>query len=193
MEEDKVNNINKEYLSLRADNSKRNLKKGSSNRKISSGILKRRTMKSHTLIEKERITKSSKSIIWDNKSIDEQKNSRKEHHLDKEKLKQSKSKFSNNITYNEDDVYMKELNKVNQINDEFIQKVIKALSGKEKYMKRIKSCLTFGKFQRRCDLSEFYEVTEKENMFDESLGKEQKLTLQNTLYNKISKGVIEIY
>ena len=76
---------------------------------------------------------------------------------------------------------------------DIIQKVIKALSGNNQNVKRIHSCLTFGKFQRKYDMKEFYQVTDMENMFDESLGQEQKLTLQNTLYNKICKDVIEIY
>ncbi len=182
---------NKEYLNLDINNSKKNIKKVSSKRKISSGILK--STKSNISTEKERIPKSSNCITWDNNAINEQQNYRKKHPLDKTKLKNSKSKFSNNIIYNEEDVYMKGLNKVNQLNDEFIQKVIKALSGNNKNVKRIRSCLTFGKFQRQYDMREFYQVTDMENIFDESLGQEQKLTLQNTLYNKICKDVIEIY
>ena len=48
-------------------------KKLSINRKISNGILKRKNIRSNTLREKNNSFKSSNSIKWDNKSIDEQK------------------------------------------------------------------------------------------------------------------------
>ena len=56
-------------------------------------------------------------------------------------------------------------------------------------MKRNNSCLNIGKHLRKLNLKEFYRITEKEKIFDESLGEEQKLTLKNTLFNKINKAV----
>ena len=189
------NNINNEEENQKSNlnEPKKNNRKMSSSRKVlASGILKRKTKKSHTLIEREGIVKSSNSIKWDNKAIDEQKNYRKKHPMDKEKLKKSKSKFSNSIPHNEEDVYTKELEKVNKLNknDDVFSKVINALNdGKLKKVKRNNSCFAFGKFQRKFNMREFYQATEKEKIFDESLGQEQKLTLQNTLYNKMLKDV----
>ena len=178
-----------ECRNLGVNPSKKNVKKSPSNRKISCGILKGRKNRANTFKQKERIFKSSNCIKWDNKSINEQKDYRKKHPMDKEKLKESKSKFSNSTIYSDDDVYMKGLNKVNQLNDddEIIFKVLMSLGYKKQSMKKIKSCLTLGKYHWKYVMREFYQITEKEKIFDESLGKEQKLTLQNTLYNKIIK------
>ena len=168
-------------------------KKNTSKEKPSNGILKRRAKKAHTIKAKERIIKSSKTLTWDNKAINEQINYRKNHPMNKEKLKDSKSKFSNSVEDNDEDDYSKGLKKVNQLNknDTIIYKVILALYGQLKEIKRNKSCVTFGKFQRKIDMNEFYNATEKEQFFDQSLGNEQKITLLNTLFNKIRKEVVE--
>ena len=186
--EQKINN-EVEYRNLGVNPSKKNSKISPSNRKISVGILKGKTNRAKTFKQKERMFNSSNSIKWDNKSIKEQKDYRKKHPMDKEKLKESKSKFTNTVIYSDDDVDMKGLNKVNQLNDgdEIIFKVLMSLGYNKKSMKKIKSCLTLGKYHWKIEMREFYEITEKEKIFDESLGKEQKLTLQNTLYNKIIK------
>ena len=168
-------------------------KKNTSKEKPSNGILKRRAKKDHTIKAKERIIKSSKTLTWDNKAINEQINYRKNHPMNKEKLKDSKSKFSNSVEDNDEDDYSKGLKKVNQLNknDTIIYKVILALYGQLKEIKRNNSCVTFGKFQRTIDMNEFYNATEKEKFFDQSLGNEQKITLLNTLFNKIRKEVVE--
>ena len=170
------------------------IRKVNSERKLTSGILKRQKIrKASHFINRENRIKSS-GIKWDNKTIEEQKDYRKNHPLDKEKLKNSISKYTNPIIDN-NDVYMKALNKVNQINDndELICKIFNALnekkSGKKKCMKRNRSCLLIGKYKRMLDLKQFYSITEKEKIFDENLEEEQKLTLQITLYNKINKNV----
>ena len=115
--------------------------------------------------------------------------------MDKEKLKDSKSKFYNSVMYKDEDVYMKGLNKVYQLNnkDELIDKVIMALSDKQSSIKRNNSCFSFGKFQRKAYMRDFYNITEKEKIFDDNLEEEQKLTLKNTLFNKIRKDVLENY
>ena len=120
-------------------------------------------------------------------------NYRKNHPMNKEKLKYSKSKFANALVENDEDNYSKGLKKVNQLNknDGFIYKVISALYGQLKSIKRNKSCVTFGKFQRKIDMTEFYNTTEKEKFFGDDLEDEQKITLSNTLFNKIRKEVIE--
>ena len=172
---------------------KKNIKKTSTKWKNSNGILKCREKRSNTFKLSNRISISTKSIKWDNKSINEQNDYRKKNPINKEKLKESKSKFANTVESNNDeDVYMKGLNKVNQLNknDDIIYKVIMALSDQKLKMKKIKSCLTFGKFERKHEMMEFYHATEIEKIFDESLGKEEKLTLQNTLYNKIRNEII---
>ena len=192
--ETKINN-ERGYIDLGLPNPKKGSKKFSSTRKISNGILKRRKNKSNTLLQKERVFKSSNSIKWDNKSINEQRIYRKNHPMDKERLKDSKSKFYNSAMYKDEDVYMKGLNKVNQLNnkDEIIDKVIMALSDKQSSMKRNNSCFSFGKFQRNVYMRDFYNITEKEKIFDDNLEEEQKLTLKNTLFNKIRKDVLENY
>ena len=192
--EAKINN-EREYIDLGLPNPKKGSKKFYSTRKISNGILKRRKNKSNTLLQKERVFKSSNSIKWDNKSINEQRIYRKNHPMDKERLKDSKSKFYNSAMYKDEDVYMKGLNKVNQLNnkDEIIDKVIMALSDKQSSMKRNNSCFSFGKFQRNVYMRDFYNITEKEKIFDDNLEEEQKLTLKNTLFNKIRKDVLENY
>ena len=183
----KINN-EQEYKNLGIKSQKKDIKKSSSNRKISCGILKQRN-RANTFRGNERIYRSSTSIKWDNKSINDQKDYRRKHPMDKEKLKASKSKFSSSDIYSDEDVYMKGLRKVNQLNnnDEIIFKVIMSLNDKQKALKRNRSCLTLGKFLWKIEMRDFYQITEKEKIFDESLGKEQKLTLQNTLYNKIIK------
>ena len=174
--EAKINN-EREYIDLGLPNPKKGSKKFYSTRKISNGILKRRKNKSNTLLQKERVFKSSNSIKWDNKSINEQRIYRKNHPMDKERLKDSKSKFYNSTMYKDEDVYMKGLNKVNQLNnkDEIIDKVIMALSDKQSSMKRNNSCFSFGKFQRNVYMRDFYNITEKEKIFDDNLEEEQKL------------------
>ena len=195
--------IEDEYKKLGCDNkeinnSKKSIRKVNSDRKISCSILKReRTRKASNFIKEKIKGKSNSGIKWDNKSINEQIDYRKNHPLDKEKLKNSISKFTNSMSSNgndEDDAYFKALNKVYQINvnDELINKVINSLNDNnnlEKCLKRNKSCLIIGECKHKFNLKNFYYITEKEKMFDDSLGEEQKLTLQNTLYNKISKEV----
>ena len=177
-------NIEDEYKKLgvvnkEINNSKKNIRKVNSDRKISCSILKReRTRKASNFIKE----KTNSGIKWDNKSINEQKDYRKNHPLDKEKLKNSISKFSNSMSNNdEDDAYFKALNKVYQINvnDDLINKVINSLNDKnnlEKCLKRNRSCLIIGECHHKFNLKHFYYITEKEKMFDDSLGEEQKLT-----------------
>ena len=102
-------------------------KKNTSKDKPSNGILKRSERRAHTLKGNERIIKSSNSITWDNKAINEQIKYRKNHPMNKEKLKDSKSKFTNALVENDEDDYSKGLKKVNQLNknDSIIYKVIK--------------------------------------------------------------------
>ena len=195
MDDDQLN-IKNEYskLGYNQNINSHHIRKVNSERKLTSGILKRQKIrKASHFINRENRVKST-GIKWDNKTIEEQKDYRKNHPLDKEKLKNSISKYTNPIIDN-NDVYMKALNKVNQINDndELICKIFNALnekkSGKKNYMKRNRSCLLIGKYKRMLDLKQFYSITEKEKIFDENLEEEQKLTLQNTLYNKINKNV----
>jgi hypothetical protein len=157
------------------------------------GILKRRQNKrkiSHFIPKQQKETNNI-GIKWDDKTIEEQKDYRKKHPLDKEKLKNSISRYASIDDNN--DIYIQGLNKVNQINsnDEIINKIFNALneSSKKKYLKRNKSCLMLGRFKRKLNLKNFYKITEKEGIFDENLEDEQKLTLQNTLFNKINNNL----
>ena len=194
MEEDQIN-IDDEYkkLGYKDNNSNTNIRKINSERKLTSGILKReRSRKVSSFAKKDNQLNNSNSIKWDNLSINEQKDYRKNHPLDKEKLKNSISKYNSSVIDN-GDVYVKGLNKVNEINpnDEIISKIFYYLNENKnkKCMKRNNSCLNIGKHKRKLNLKEFYRITEKEKIFDESLGEEQKLTLKNTLFNKINKAV----
>ena len=196
MEENHIN-FKDEYKKLgykENNNSNFCFRKIKSERKLTSGILKRKTRKQSHFVQKEKGFNSS--IKWDDKIIEEQKEYRKNHPLDKEKFKNSIAKYASSVVDN-NDVYIKGLNKVNQINtnDELFCKIYNALSdnisGRTKILKRNRSCLTIGKYKKIFNLQTFYNLTEKEKIFDESLGEEQKLTLQNTLYNKINKNVGE--
>ena len=189
-------NMDDEYqkLSYQNDNnSNHHIRKINSERKLTCGILKRRQNKrkiSHFIPKQQKETNNI-GIKWDDKTIEEQKDYRKKHPLDKEKLKNSISRYASIDDNN--DIYIQGLNKVNQINsnDGIINKIFNALneSSKKKYLKRNKSCLMLGRFKRKLNLKNFYKITEKEGIFDENLEDEQKLTLQNTLFNKINNNL----
>ena len=194
-------NIEDEYKALKNEdnNSDHTIRKVNSEKKITNGILKKeRTRKASNFCKKDKQTQNNininnnNSVKWDNSSINEQKDYRKNHPLDKEKLKESQSKYASVL--DNGDVYMKGLNKVNEINpnDEVICKILNSLkvnSHKNKCMKRHKSSLIIGKYRKVFNLNEFYRITENEKIFDESLGEEQKLTLKNTLFNKINQTI----
>ena len=189
-------NMDDEYqkLSYQNDNnSNHHIRKINSERKLTCGILKRRQNKrkiSHFIPKQQKETNNI-GIKWDDKTIEEQKDYRKKHPLDKEKLKNSISRYASIDDNN--DIYIQGLNKVNQINsnDEIINKIFNSLneSSKKKNLKRNKSCLALGRFKRKLNLKNFYKITEKEGIFDENLEDEQKLTLQNTLFNKINNNL----
>ena len=189
-------NMDDEYQKLayqNNNNSNHHIRKINSERKLTCGILKRRQNKrkiSHFVPKQQKETNNI-GIKWDDKTIEEQKDYRKKHPLDKEKLKNSISRYASIDDNN--DIYIQGLNKVNQINsnDEIINKIFNALneSSKKKYLKRNKSCLMLGRFKRKLNLKNFYKITEKEGIFDENLEDEQKLTLQNTLFNKINNNL----
>ena len=192
-------NIEDEYKALKNEDSGHTIRKVNSEKKITNGILKKeRTRKASNFCKKDKQTQNNininnnNSVKWDNSSINEQKDYRKNHPLDKEKLKGSQSKYASVL--DNGDVYMKGLNKVNEINpnDEVICKILNSLkvnSHKNKCMKRHKSSLIIGKYRKVFNLNEFYRITENEKIFDESLGEEQKLTLKNTLFNKINQTI----
>jgi hypothetical protein len=192
-------NIEEEYDQLKPkdNNSNHRMRKVNSEKKMINGILKReRTRKTSNFCknDKEKQTKTNNGIKWDDLSIKEQNDYRKNHPLDKEKLKGSLSRYTSSVIVNDDDVYIKGLNKVNQINpnDEIINRILDALKVNtviKKDLKRNKSCLMIGKYRKVFNLKQFYLITEKEKIFDESLGEEQKLTLKNTLFNKINTRV----
>ena len=194
MAEEQQINIDDEYKKLGYNGGKCNMRKINSERKLTSGILKRKKPRKISQFGPREKVERTSSITWDDKSIEEQKDYRKNHPIDKEKLKNSISKYSTSVI-DKDDEYRKGLNKVNEINanNELINKIFNVLnentgiSTKKKCLKRNKSCLTIGKHKKVFSLQDFYNMTEKEKIFDESLGEEQKLTLQNTLYNKMKK------
>ena len=191
-------NIEDEYKKLANNNDKKvysneNIVKVNSGRKLTCGILKRSKTKKHSPIKDRKKSGCciSNSIKWDNAVINEQENYRKSHPLDKNKLKESKAKYFLNAIIDKDDEYMKGLNKVNQMNpnDALITKIFNALN-ENIVIKRNKSCFDLRKNKNLNKMRNFYKITEREKIFDDSLGDEQKLTLKNTLFNKMAKEVI---
>jgi len=201
MEEDLDLNNKDEYKKLAykgkkkaADNNIGEVRKVNSERKLTSGILKRGRGRKHSNLAEKKKGSINSSITWDDKTIDQQKDYRKNHPVNKDKLKESKAKYCSNTMIDKDDEYMKALNKVNQINanDEIITKIFNVLNEdkfEEKSLKRNKSCFNLSKQKNLLRMKSFYNITEKEKIFGENLEEEQKLTLQNTLFNKINKDV----
>ena len=193
MEENNHINIDDEYKKLGHKGNTCGMRKINSERKLTSGILKhKKSRKQSHFIQKEKIENTS-GIKWDDKSIEKQKDYRKNHPVDKEKFKNSIAKYASSVI-DKDDIYVKELNKVNEMNanDEIISIIFNLINDsntKNINLKRNKSCLTIGKHKKALSLQDLYDMTEKEKIFDDSLGEEQKLTLINTLYNKIKKEV----
>ena len=193
MEENNHINIDDEYKKLGHKGNTCGMRKINSERKLTSGILKhKKSRKQSHFIQKEKIENTS-GIKWDDKSIEKQKDYRKNHPVDKEKFKNSIAKYASSVI-DKDDIYVKELNKVNEMNanDEIISIIFNLINDsntKSINLKRNKSCLTIGKHKKFLSLQDLYDMTEKEKIFDDSLGQEQKLTLINTLYNKIKKEV----
>jgi hypothetical protein len=145
------------------------------------------------------IPKNDKSlgIKWDNKAIDEQNAYRMRHRLSnvqRHKMKSlSRTKYNSAVIGVEDDEYLKNLIKVNQItvSDELIKNVIKILN-EPKEVKKVRNHSTQLKVPFTFNLQSKAIRSAAENMhvFDDILDYETKITLQNTIINKFHKEVL---
>ena len=163
-----------------------------------------KSKKLNTILKKEsRATsgflKSEKSlgIKWDNKAIDEQNAYRKIHRLSnvqRHKMKSlSRTKYNSAVIGVEDDEYLKNLIKVNQITvtDDLIKNIIKILN-EPKELKKVRNNSTKLKFPTKFDFNSqaIRSAAENIHVFDDVTDYETKITLQNTIINKFHKEVL---
>ena len=136
-------------------------------------------------------------IIWDNKAIDEQKSYRIKHRLSnmqRHKMKSlSRTKYNSAVIGVEDDEYLKNLIKVNQITltDELIKNITNLLN-EPKEFKKVRNNSTHIKIPNTFDLNSkaIRDASENMHVFEGVLDNESKITLQNTIINKFHKEVL---
>ena len=136
-------------------------------------------------------------IIWDNKAIDEQKSYRIKHRLSnmqRHKMKSlSRTKYNSAVIGVEDDEYLKNLIKVNQITltDELIKNITNLLN-EPKEFKKVRNNSTNIKIPNTFDLNSkaIRDASENMHVFEGVLDDESKITLQNTIINKFHKEVL---
>ena len=165
---------------------------------------KLKSKKLKTILKKEShnffsIRKNEKNIgiQWDDKAIDEQTAYRKGHLLStvqRHKMKSnSQTKYNPAVIGIEDDEYLKNLIKVNQITvtDEIIKNIIK-LFNEPKEFKKVRNNSTRLKLPFKFDFHSKIIRTATENIhdFDNILDLESKITLKNTIINKFHKEVL---
>ncbi len=165
---------------------------------------KNKNKKLNTILKKESrvyfgIPKSQKGlgIKWDNKAIDEQNAYRQRHRLStvqRHKMKSvSQTKYNSAVIGVEDDDYLKNLIKVNQIKvtDELIKNIIKILNEPKEY-KKVRNNSTRLKTPFKFDFhsNAIKSAAKHINVFDGELDLESKITLQNTIINKFHKEVL---
>ena len=170
----------------------------------SNKIKKAKSKKLNTILKKESrvysgIPKNEKGlgIKWDNKAIDEQNAYRKVHRLSnaqRHKMKSlSRTKYNSAVIGVEDDEYLKNLIKVNQItvSDDLIKNIIKILNEPKEY-KKVRNHSTHLKpaFKPDFNTEAIRSAAENMHVFDDVLDYETKITLQNTIINKFHKEVL---
>ena len=140
----------------------------------------------------------SLGIKWDIKAIDEQNDYRKKHRLSNAQLYKIKSlsrtKFNSNVIGEDDDQYLKNLIKVNEIKvtDELIKNIIKKLQRpKEDKISRNHSTILKTPYKFELYSNSNSSSTDNLDVFDDILDDEKKITLQNTIINKFHKEVLE--
>lgn len=139
-------------------------------------------------------------IQWDNKSIDEQNEYRSRHRLSnaqKYKMKSlSRTKYNSAVIgAEEDDEYLKNLIKVNQITvtDDLIKNIIKLLNEPNDFKKtRTKSSYLKTPYNFNLNAQVIRSARENLHAFDNVLDYERKLTLKNTVINKFHKEVLGV-
>ena len=170
----------------------------------SNKIKKVKSKKINTILKKESrvfsgFQKQEKGlgIKWDNKAIDEQNAYRKNHRLSnvqRHKMKSlSRTKYNSAVIGVENDEYLRNLIKVNQITvtDDLIKNIIKVLNEPNEFKKN-RTHSTRLKDPYKFDNNYKVIRTAAENMpvFDDVLDYETKITLKNTIINKFHKEVL---
>lgn len=141
-----------------------------------------------------KLLKKKKTVSLKMSKIDQEEEEKNKHSAKEEK----EIKIKSQAVYNKnddkiDDIYLKNLNKVNKIkaNDDFIVTVLKALEltegSKAKFMKQRSSAMAIG--GNRLHLQAVDAIATKTKVFDEGLDDTSKLTLENTILNKFQKEV----
>ena len=137
-------------------------------------------------LENDEKIQNKSSIIWDNKTIDEQYLDRKLH--PRIKIDEPKTPYPDG---DDNDVYQEGMNKLNEIKptEELLNDVVNSL--KENNEEKKKNLKTH-ELKKKAYGNEFTEAlkfyNEHKDKFDE-LNCERKITLQNTLINKFHKEV----
>lgn len=130
--------------------------------------------------------KNSNSIKWDNQVIDEQNEHKKENKDIKKMKSQSLTKYLN--YKDEEDLYTKNLNKLNELkfSDECMKNMMDSLKkpnelncGEQKYKELIDHKNEVEKILSKDEI----------NVFDDNLDYESKITLKNTLLNKFHREI----
>ena len=163
---------------------------------------KKKTKKLNTILKKDsRYFNSSPNqrknsgVHWDNKAIEEQKEYRRRYTLtqvQRNRLKSlSQTKYTSAVKGAEDDEYLKNLIRVNQIkvNDELIKNIIKLFNEPERLNLRAQSSNVL--VPSTLDINKKLSDNDDILNFDNVLDKESKITLQNTIINKFHKEVLE--
>ena len=182
---------------------KKSIDLSSPNNEINNKMKKTKSRKLSTILKKESrvylgLNKKGKKvgIQWDDKAIDEQNAYRKRHRLStvqRHKMKSnSQTKYNPAVIGFEDDEYLRNLLKVNQITvtDELIKNIIK-LFNEPKEFKKVRTNSTHIKAPFKFDFQSkiIQSSHEKIKAFDD-LDLESKITLQNTIINKFHKEVL---
>ena len=185
-----------------ATKAKKSFEISPSNNESNNKNKKTKSKKLNTILKKESrvigIPKQDKNIgiKWDNKAINEQNEYRMRHRLSnvqKNKMKSlSRTKYNSAVIGVENDEYLKNLIKVNQINvtDDLIKNIIKALNEPNEF-KKTRTNSTHLKVHFKSDnYNKIRSAAENMQVFDDVLDYETKMTLKNTIINKFHKEVL---
>ena len=165
-------------LATKKPESAKKMKKYRKHHKQSSCILKK---ESRLISGKNNVTSNTRSIKWDNKAIDEQNQNRRDHRFDKNMKSQSQTKYLN---YADDgDLYIKNLNKLNQLKftDDCLKNIMSSLDQSNilNYKKQKSSAIDLKE-----NIEDILTKDGEDQVFDKNLDCESKITLKNTLINK---------
>lgn len=137
--------------------------------------------------------KKKKTVSVIMSQIEEEKES---HTVEEKEMIKKKSQAIYKYDDKIDDIYLKNLNKVNKIkeSDDFIVTVLKALElpkiSKQKFMK-LRSCNVVPGGSN-LHLTAVDSIVKNQKVFDEGLDEESKITLENTILNKFQKQVSDV-